>query len=245
MNQTSRTQFSFGGPISPTVKRLIIFNVAFFLCTLLVRKTTFIEGLNYNSLLVELLGLSPTRVLQDFALWQIFSYLFVHIEFFHLLFNMLALYWFGSEIEWTWGSRKFFIFYVFTGVGAGIVSALVGINTIGASGAVYGLLFAYGFMFPNRVLYIYFVLPIKAKYCVALFGLVSLFSMLNAGPDSGINHLAHLSGLVFGALWFLYEDQLPKIQQLYQDYKSNKHKRPNLKVIRFDQNDKPKPPTIH
>ncbi|HMQ10761.1 MAG TPA: rhomboid family intramembrane serine protease [Oligoflexia bacterium] len=249
MRSPAKTKLSFGGPISPMVKTMIVINVLFYVCSLLVRNKGFVDGMSYQMILVELLGVSPDRVLKDFAVWQLFSYMFMHLEFFHLLFNMLALYWFGSELEWTWGSKKFLNYYFFAGIGAGLVSTLLKIPTIGASGAIFALLLAYGLMFPNRVLYIYFVIPIKAKYAVMAFGLLELISLLNAGPNTRINHAAHLSGLAFGALWFLYMKYQHHFYALWLSFKQPKRKKPNLKVLRFDkannEEDEDTKPTIH
>lgn len=249
MKSPAKTKLSFGGPLSPMVKTMIIINVLFYAFSLLVRNKDFIGTMSYQMVLVELLGVSPSRVFQDFALWQLFSYMFVHLEFFHLLFNMLALYWFGAELEWTWGSKKFLHYYCFAGVGAGLVSALLKTPTIGASGAIFALLLAYGLMFPNRILYIYFVIPIKAKYAVMAFGLLELFSLLNAGPNTRINHAAHLSGLAFGGLWFVYMKYQHHLYALWLSLKQPKRKKPNLKVIRFDkaanEDEEDTKPTIH
>ncbi|MCI5072508.1 rhomboid family intramembrane serine protease [bacterium] len=249
MRSPAKSKLSFGGPLSPMVKTMIIINVLFYVCSLLVRNKGFVGSMSYQMVLVELLGLSPNRVFQDFAFWQFFSYQFMHLEFFHLLFNMLALYWFGSELEWTWGSKKFLQYYFFAGVGAGLVSAILKIPTIGASGAIFALLLAYGIMFPNRVLYIYFVIPIKAKYAVMAFGALEFIALLNAGPNSRVNHAAHLSGLAFGGLWFLYMRYQHHVYALWLRFKQpKKRKKPNLKVIRFDKavnDDEDSKPTIH
>jgi len=151
----------------------------------------------------SLLGLVPVLVFKGW-IWQFVTYMFLHGSFFHILFNMLALWMFGSELEYLWGTRRFVKYYFFTGVGAAITSTLVTphstIPTIGASGAIYGLLLAYGVTFPNRPILLYFLFPIRAKYFVILFGVVELLASFSQ-PHSGIAHFAHLGGLLFGWIY--------------------------------------------
>lgn len=243
------SQISFGGPLTPTVKLLIIINSVIFIMNLIAGPNLFGQGLSYQRILVEYFGISPQRVFGDFALWQLASYLFIHIEFFHLLFNMLALWWFGSDLEAAWGAKKFIRFYFFTGIGAGVVSAILGLPTIGASGAVFGLLLWFGMTFPNRLLYLYFVIPVKAKYCVAVFGGIELVALLSAGEGSRINHAAHLSGIAFGLIFLQLQGRSFNLKERWKAYRRNQ-KRKKFKVLRFDdlghQSDQDDPPpTIH
>lgn len=246
-------QFSFGGPLTPAVRQLMIINAAVYLANLLVAGKPFSAGLNYQTALVEYLGLVPHRVVNDFAIWQTFSYLFIHLEFFHILFNMLALWWFGSDLEAAWGSKRFLRYYFFCGVGAGLVSTLFGLPTIGASGAVFGLLLWFGMTYPNRTLYIYFVIPVKAKYAVAAFGLLEIIALLSAGSNSRINHVAHLSGLAFGFLFLQLQGRSFRIGERWRDFR-RKQKKKKFRVIRMDEmmdteedKEEPedRPPTIH
>ncbi len=208
MQQRNRPVFAIGVVFTPVVRVLIWINVLVYLFLNLSASKPFTDSMTMGQAILSLLGLVPSMIQSQWALWQPLTYMFVHQSFFHLLFNMLALWMFGSELEARWSSRSFLKYYLFTGVGAGLVSFLLNIPTIGASGGVFGLLLAYGLMFPNRVLYIYFVIPLKAKYCVLLFGLLEVIALIHSGKTTGINHLAHLSGLFFGALWFLYH--MPK-----------------------------------
>lgn len=194
-------RISFGGPLTPVVRTLIWINgLVWFFLFLVEGKIYSPTGEPYMSVVVSLLGLSPSAVLHDMALWQPITYLFVHLAFFHVGFNMLGLWWFGTDLERTWGSQKFLRYYLFTGVGAGLVSVCFNIPTIGASGAIYGVLLGFGLLFPNRVLYLYFVVPVKAKYMVIFFGVVELFFVIKGG-QGGVNNVAHLSGILFGLLW--------------------------------------------
>lgn len=144
-----------------------------------------------------------------FEPWQILSYGFLHGSFNHIFFNMFALWMFGLPIERVWGSRRFAVYYLVCVIGAGLVQLLVQqlsgeiYPTIGASGAVFGLLLAYGVMFPNNSIFLIFLpIPIKAKYFVLIYGGAELlFGITNAMPQ--IAHFAHLGGLLVGAgvLW--------------------------------------------
>jgi membrane associated rhomboid family serine protease len=193
--------YSFGpGPLTPAIKTLIIVNVAMFLLAFIVPAVTM------------RLGLRPADVFGSLAIWQPVTYLFLHGGIFHILFNMLALWMFGTELERMWGSRYFTRYYFITGVGAaattmvlsllpiGIADQLYYSLTIGASGAVYGILLAYGLYFPHRPIYLYFIFPIPAKYFVMIVGAISLLSSMS-GPGGGVAHTAHLGGLVVGYLY--------------------------------------------
>ena len=247
MQKPSRTTVSFGGPLTPVVKVLIWANVLVFLFLLIAGQKNLLAGRTYTEIATMLLGLSPVSVKQDFAIWQMFTYMFVHLAFFHLLFNMLALWWFGSDLEAYWGSRHFLQYYLFTGIGAGLVSVLLNIPTIGASGAVFGLLFSYGISFPNRLLYLYFVFPVKAKYCVMIFGAIELIALMTANGQTNINHAAHLSGIAFGFVWFVLYRRNFNIWRIWQEYQLRR-KRKKFRVIRSDEEDRIDPfnnQTIH
>lgn len=154
-------------------------------------------------------GLVPDRVFAAGQIWQLVTYMFLHGGLFHLLFNMLALFMFGSEIERTWGTREFVKYYFFTGVGAGLTHWAVSMNssipTIGASGAIFGILLAFGMLFPNRPILLYFILPIPAKYLVILFGFIEVVAVAGGGRGDGIARFAHLGGLLFGFLYMKSE----------------------------------------
>ncbi|MCL2156101.1 MAG: rhomboid family intramembrane serine protease [Leptospirales bacterium] len=157
-------------------------------------------------------GLIPALVVTKYYVWQFVTYMFLHGGFWHIFFNMYGVMLFGSPIEQLWGTKRFLIYYFFTGIGAGITIFVVNyfilggaeifIPTIGASGALFGLLLAFGILFPNAELLIFFILPIKAKYLVFLYGAIELTAQITSGGSGGISHLGHLGGLLFGLIFF-------------------------------------------
>ncbi|MFP4208146.1 MAG: rhomboid family intramembrane serine protease [Wenzhouxiangella sp.] len=151
-----------------------------------------------------------TSLKTGFGVWQLVSYGFLHGGLAHLFFNMFALYMFGLPIERLWGTRRFLIFYFVCMVGAGLVQLLVAqlageiYPTIGASGAVFGLLLAFGMMYPNsRIMLLFPPIPMRAKWFVIVYGLLTLvFGVTGTMP--GIAHFAHLGGMLFGLALILY-----------------------------------------
>jgi membrane associated rhomboid family serine protease len=145
--------------------------------------------------------------------YQLVTYMFTHYDFNHLFFNMFALFMFGAAIENYWGQKRYLIYYMVTGIGAGLVQLLVvylqgiyyPVPTIGASGAVFGLLLAFGMLFPNTPLYLMFIpIPIKAKYMVIGYGLIEFFFGVANHSGDNVAHFAHLGGMLFGVLLILY-----------------------------------------
>lgn len=167
---------------------------------------------NQTSTMTYYFGLIPALILQKFYVWQLGTYMFLHGGFFHIFLNMYALMLFGIPVEQLWGSKKFLYYYFFTGIGAGltifIINLVMGgsgayIPTIGASGAVFGLLLAFGVLFPDVELLVFFFIPMKAKYLVVMYGGIELMSLLSAGADSNVSHVGHLGGILFGVIFFL------------------------------------------
>lgn len=140
--------------------------------------------------------------------WQLVSYMFLHGGISHLFFNMFALWMFGMDIENLWGTKKFLFYYFLCGIGAGVANLLIApmfgptAPTIGASGAVYGILVAFGYLFPNRPIYLYFFVPIKAKYLIVIYMAIEFFSA-SSSLNSGIAHVAHLGGGIIGFIYLL------------------------------------------
>jgi membrane associated rhomboid family serine protease len=207
-----RYRFSFGYGLTPVIKNLMIIMGIVFLLQEVVSR-----------MMVVYLGLVPGLVWHEFYLWQLLTYMFLHGGFFHILFNLLALWMFGGELENLWGSRRFLFYFFFCGIGAGIITVLCTmiltpqyqfIPVIGASGAIYGILLAFGWLFPNRLIYVYFLFPIPAKYFVIIFGLIEFFSSIG-GAGGGVSHLTHLGGLLFGLLYMLYPMVRQKIRREY------------------------------
>ena len=195
-------------PVSPVVKKLLIANIAiWFLVQIILGKFLKID---YESIFF----LSPSETILNFRVWQLFTYMFFHADSpFHLIFNMLLLWFFGSELEQLWGKKFFTTYYLGSGIGAGLIycvvvvsySAITGsqgalfIRVMGASGAVYGLLLAYGIIFADRVIYFMGLFPMKAKYFVMIAGAVDFASLLSNGVAGGeVAYLAHLGGLASG-----------------------------------------------
>ena len=148
-------------------------------------------------------GLVPKLIWSQLKIWQPFTYMFFHGDIWHVLINMFVLWMFGSELERIWGKKNFLRFYFITGVGSGLLTMLFGLESmipvVGASGAIYGVLLAYGVMFPNRTVYLYGIIPIKSIWFVIGIGVVAFFSSFN--NFSNISHLTHLFGMIIGYLY--------------------------------------------
>ena len=187
----------FGGPLSPGVRALLFTTVGVGVFQLLA---WLLAQVSFN----RLFGLVPYEVTHHLFLWQMVTYMFLHGGFFHLLFNMLGLWVFGTDLERLWGTQRFLRFYFVTGIGAALCSTIVAPNStmpiVGASGAIYGLLAAYGLIFPERIVLLYFVIPIKVKYFVIIFGLIAFWSSVTSA-GGGVAHVAHLGGMLFGWLY--------------------------------------------
>ncbi|MFA5833784.1 MAG: rhomboid family intramembrane serine protease [Bacteroidota bacterium] len=187
----------------PVIKGLLIANAAVFLGMVFLGNFR-IGDFYFEQFFFQSFALWPLGA--GFGFWQLFSYMFMHASFTHILFNMLALWMFGMELEHVWGSRKFFIYYLLCGFGGGLANLLIAPMftsvgpTIGASGAVYGILLAFGMMFPDRPIYMYFLLPIKAKYFVVMYMAFEVFSV---GSMDGVAHFAHLGGALVGFLYLM------------------------------------------
>jgi membrane associated rhomboid family serine protease len=149
--------------------------------------------------LASIFGLTPARFFSEFPnlIFQPLTYMFVHGGFFHVFFNMFVLWMFGTDIERTWGSRSFLKYYILCGLGGAVFSLVFNYNLaypiVGASGAIYGILAAYWLMFPNRILLIFFMFPMKVKWAIPLFAILNFIA---AGPY--VAHLAHLGGALIG-----------------------------------------------
>jgi membrane associated rhomboid family serine protease len=173
----------FGFVVTPWVKRLLIANAAAFLFTLLF------------AALVPYLVFTPARVIPQF--WTVVTYMFVHVGLWHLLFNMLALFFFGPPLEGRWGSREFVKFYFLAGMGGAALSVLFPYQPIaGASAAVYGIMVAFAMYWPENPIYIWGIFPVKAKYLVGFIVGLSVFFTITGGQAT-VAHLAHLGGAIF------------------------------------------------
>ena len=179
------------------IRTLVLVNVAVYLLQSLSGK---------EDVFFRLFGLVPSSFLSELMIWQPFTYMFFHAPFYssvgisHILLNMLGLWVFGRELEQAWGKNNFLKYYFVTGIGSGLVTFLFQINSdspvIGASGAVYGVLLAYGLSYPNRMLYIWGIIPVKSLWLVIIMGAIAFFGLL--GNADGISHVTHISGMVIG-----------------------------------------------
>jgi membrane associated rhomboid family serine protease len=198
---------------SRVVKYLLIFNAAAFVALALLG----VFAPSLVALAVYLFGVVPEDVVFGFRLWQPLTYLFLHIGFGHVFWNMFGVWMFGTPIERDWGSRRFLKYYLLTGVGAGLLNVAASFvwggdalttPTIGASGALYGILLAFGLLYPHRPILVMFLFPIPAWVLVSIFGAIAFLSTLQ-GAGSGISHISHLGGMLFGLVylrggWLLY-----------------------------------------
>lgn len=197
--------------MTPAVKIIIIANVAMYLLTLVS-----------PAFVVDTLGLTPAVALGAGHIWQLATYLFIHSpgSVGHVLFNMLAVWMFGVELERRWGTPFFTKFYFVCGIGAGVCTILVALlpfdasarlyvtTTIGASGAVYGLLMAWALLFPHRELLFMFLFPIKARVFVLIVGAVAFLSAVSGGGGP-VASVAHLGGLIAGWIYLQGPRRVP------------------------------------
>jgi membrane associated rhomboid family serine protease len=209
------------------VKALLIANAAVFLLETV--------GGQRLSWFFSLLALVPSEVVTRFFIWQPATYLFIHANFWHILWNMLALWLFGRDLEQTWGTRRFLKFYFFCGIGAGF--SVVAANyffgdpnsaTIGASGAIYGILLASAVLWPDRVILFNFLIPLKMKYYVAIIGLIALFQSWNL--NSNVSNIAHLTGMLWAFIYMKTPevrgvDPVGSLRQRYREWKLARAKR--------------------
>jgi membrane associated rhomboid family serine protease len=215
--QSGARGFRIGpGSISPFIKAMLIANGAVFLIQFM-----------YPSL-PSLLGLTPAAFFAQFPnlIYQTFSYMFVHADFWHIFFNMIMLWMFGTEIEYTWGTRKFAQFYILAGLSGAILTLVFqsgqAIPIVGASAAIYGVFIAYWIMFPNRMLYLYFMFPVKVKWAIP--GMMLLGFLMGR---ANVAHLAHLGGALFGLIYMKFDWRLLKFSD---KLKGLRYQRQNAKL---------------
>ena len=247
-----------GFRVLPTVvKHLLIINVLMYLATITLTR--------FNIDLNDILGLHFFKA-SDFRIYLLITYMFMHGNFGHLFFNMFALWMFGNTLENIWGSKRFLLFYLVCGIGAGLCQELVQyiqyasslaqydnvnlngrivsmdtylnmMTTVGASGAIYGLLLAFGMMFPDSRIYLYFLFPIKAKWFVIGYAVLEL--VLGFQGVDNVAHFAHLGGMLFGLLLILYWRKHPagpdknfrKLKDIFQAWK----RKSQMKYTRYEE----------
>lgn len=221
------TGYSWSNFFPTGVKWLLISNIGIFILFF------FLGGTQLGQVFY-LAALSPRAVVEHFAVWQLVTYMFLHGGFGHILFNMLTLWMFGIDLERDWGTRRFLKFYFLCGIGAGICDVAVNVamgtlntRTIGSSGAIYGLLMAFGLLYPDRVVLMSFLFPIKAKYFVMIIGAIAFMSSFGSA-GSGVSNVAHLGGMLFGYVYlrgrFLHLDTR-NLWRRYQTWKLQRAKK--------------------
>lgn len=211
--------FSFFPPI---IKNILILNGVMFFLKIITQNIA-IGGTVLENYLTQYLGLVPFgNPYASFLPWQLITYQFLHADFMHIFFNMLMLWMFGMEIENIMSSRKFLVFYLLAGIGGGLLQLFLGAGSgiiIGASGAVFGVMVAFAMFFPERMIYIYFLFPVKAKYLIVF---LMVIEFLSVGNGSFVAHLAHLGGAVTGFLFIMLDRQYQfNFDRIFDMFKGN------------------------
>jgi membrane associated rhomboid family serine protease len=227
MAMRNHKTISTSGYFPDGVKWLIVGNTAVFVLYFLS------EGTALYAHLTTLFALWAEAAIRNLYVWQIFTYMFLHGGVWHLLFNMLALWFFGVQLERDWGTRRFLNYYFLCGMAAGVcvLAANVAVGswtvvTIGSSGAIFGVLVAFGVLYPDQLVLMYFLFPIKAKYMVMIFAGVEL--LMTFRPNTGISTIAHLGGMAFGYLYLkrgLPRLPLPDVRGAYRQWKMARAKK--------------------
>ncbi len=193
-------RFAFGYTLTPWVKRLLIATTALHLLAVLTSHGFFVNWF----------GFAPREFLVK--PWGAVTYMFVHGDIWHLLMNMLILFFFGPHLESRWGSDRFLRYYLLCGLGGAVFSFIFALNTppvVGASAAMYGLMLAFAWYWPNAPIYFWGIFPIQAKYLVGFFFVLAFVSAFG-GAGGGVAHFAHVGGLVFGLTWLWGEGRFGK-----------------------------------
>jgi membrane associated rhomboid family serine protease len=225
-----RTLGVFSSPgFPPGVKWLLIGNAAVFILG-------FFAGVFQLDRPLSIFALVPIEVVKLFAVWQLVTYLFLHGGFGHILWNMLALWMFGADLERAWGTRRFLKFYFFCGIGAGLCVVIANYlvpwgnpsqATIGSSGAIFGILLAYAMLYPTRTILWGFLIPIQVKYFVLIIGVITFMSSFQV--NSGVSEFAHLGGLLCGYIYMKTPkrgfDVIGPVQRQYHQWKVQRAKK--------------------
>lgn len=225
-------------PIPYVVKRLIIVNLVVWFVAVLVLQNWIFK----NSAIFDWFGFTPFSFVQNFWFWQPLTYMFVHSEnVFHLIFNLLLLWWLGAELEIYWGRRYFLFYYLTCGVGAVFIYLLIVLiyafasgnvlplkaPVVGASGAIFGMILAYGIVFGERIVYFLMLFPMRSKHFVMIIGAVEVMNLLSQGFSSDVANLAHLGGLVTG---YIILKIGPRLREIWLRRQTRSHGR-KLKLV--------------
>lgn len=232
--QTRRRNFDWRGFITPGVKLIVIVCTAVFLVQTFADLLIGWKATVWINLHFGLVALGPIPGLR---IWQPVTYIFLHGGLFHLLFNMLFVWMFGRELEMVWGKRRFLNFFILCGAGAGIIEILVktipmfwghrpsDVPTIGASGAIFGILIANAILFPDRRIWLIpFPITIPMRPYVAVMGAIEFFSSLGSGGDN-VSHLCHLGGMLVGWLYLRRGSFLYNVRNSVSDWKYERNKK--------------------
>lgn len=212
--------FSF---FPPMIKNLLFINIGVFFIQLIAETISF-NGISGAAYLTHYFALNPLTPEANFQIWQLLTYQFMHGDFMHIFFNMLMLWMFGNEIENIMGSKKFITFYLVSGIGAGLVQLLFSPLfseaagfTIGASGAVYGVMIAFAMFFPDRYIMFYFLIPVKAKYLITFLFIIEFVSVRQ---PSLVAHLAHVGGAITAFIFILIDRKNEfNLRRIFGNYK--------------------------
>jgi len=220
---------SFGigpsGALTPAIKNLIFANVIIWFMTFI--------NTGIRIFFINNFSLFPYEVIYQFKIWQLVTYMFLHnpTGIWHILFNMFFLWMFGVELEREWGTKEFLKFYFVTGIGAGLVYMLLtnaSVPMIGASGAIYGVMLAYTLRYPDRMIYLYFLFPVKLKYFMGFLILIQFFSTFGASAD-GVAHAAHLGGIIVGYIYLKYGFLWFKLKSSVKNFSASKPGKTKMK----------------
>jgi membrane associated rhomboid family serine protease len=242
MGMSSRNygyRFRFGGGggsmITPAVKTLLITMTAVFLGQTAVALTYHQDGSNW---VYEHFGLVPGLAVFYAYIWQPFTYIFLHGGLWHLLINMLVLWMFGCDLERVWGQRKFYTYFFTCGVGAGLIVIVAellpmawhhmpsGIPTVGASGAIYGVLVACAVLFPDRQIWLIpFPVTLSMRVYVSIMVAIEFFSELTSGTGDNVSHVCHLGGIVIGYLYLRRGSFFYNMRNSVSDWKQRRLRR--------------------
>jgi len=241
------SRFNWGGLLTPAIKALLLVNAGVFLLQTLVR---LLAGRGGEFALLGLFGLVPRAVTHGLRVWQPFTYLFLHGGLWHLLLNMLVLWMFGGDLERAWGRRRFYAYYFLTGVGAGLINIFVKtvsdpsgtgtslIPTIGASGAIYGILLAAALVFPDRQVWLIpFPVTLPMRVYVLIIGAIAFFGSMEAAGDN-ISHISHLGGMLVGYLYLRRGTFLYRLRNRYSDWRRRRMRR-KFEVYMREHKDEP------
>jgi membrane associated rhomboid family serine protease len=236
----------WGGLLTPAIKALLIANTAVFLLQ------TLLQLFNREAYFwfIEWFGLIPLAATRGLRIWQPFTYLFLHGGLWHLLINMLVLWMFGTDLERAWGRRRFLGYYFLTGVGAGLINIAVkmsffplgsheqAVATIGASGAIYGVLIAAALVFPDRQVWLIpFPVTLSMRVYVAIIGAIAFFGSLGAAGDN-ISHISHLGGMLVGYVYLRRGSFLYRLRNRVSDWQRQRARR-KFEVYQREHRDQP------